>query len=252
MIADNKLAENAGWDREILALELEALSSLDIGFDLEITGFETCEIDLLIEEHQHAPEEDPLDAPPDLAASSTPVSEPGNLWLLGSHKLLVGDATDPDAYRQLMGDEAAQLVFIDPPYNVPIAGNVSGLGKVKHCDFKMASGEMSQSQFIGFLQQAFDNLANNSAEGSIHYVCMDWRHLREVLDAGEASYTELKNLCVWAKTSGMPPKPDSFHLQSEWQFCAINARWLILPAWIKMRQSCCSRSPQTPPQLSPS
>lgn len=94
------------------------------------------------------------------------------------------------------------MVFTDPPYNVPIGGHVSGLGKIRHREFAMASGEMTQGEFTGFLETAFRNLVDHSLDGSIHFVCMDWRHMGEMLGAGEAVYTELKNLCVWAKDNG--------------------------------------------------
>lgn len=94
------------------------------------------------------------------------------------------------------------MVFTDPPYNVPIGGHVSGLGKIRHREFAMASGEMTQGEFTGFLETAFRNLVDHSLDGSIHFVCMDWRHMGEMLEAGEAVYTELKNLCVWAKDNG--------------------------------------------------
>ena len=94
------------------------------------------------------------------------------------------------------------MVFTDPPYNVPIDGHVSGLGSVKHREFAMASGEMSETEFTKFLTDVLGNLAKFSADGAIHYVCMDWAHLRELLNAGHAVYDELKNICVWAKTNG--------------------------------------------------
>jgi DNA modification methylase len=93
------------------------------------------------------------------------------------------------------------MVFTDPPYNVPISGHVSGLGRVKHAEFAMASGEMSEDQFIGFLRTIFERLAGFSQDGSIHFVCMDWRHMSEVLAASLGTYN-LQNLCVWTKTNG--------------------------------------------------
>src|SRR5258708_7325685 len=101
-----------------------------------------------------------------------------------------------------MGAERADLIFPDPPYNVRIGGNVSGLGAVHHREFEMASGEMSEAQFTNFLTQALSLLARYSARGSLHFICMDWSHIEELLTAGRAAYTELKNLCVWAKDNG--------------------------------------------------
>jgi DNA modification methylase len=200
-IADNRLAEKAGWDQELLALELAYIAELDIEFDLSLTGFEVPEIDLILT-HGEAPEEDPDDDPALLEHNKPPVSRPGELWHLGQHRILCGDATDPASYRQLLGDEKARMVFTDPPYNVPIRGNVSGLGAVKHGEFIMASGEMSCAEFTDFLKNTLAHLARHSADGSIHYICMDWRHISEIMAAGQETYSELKNLCVWNKANG--------------------------------------------------
>lgn len=198
VIADNKLAENAGWDEELLALEFQYLDSLDLDFDLTITGFEMAEIDGMLVLDPDANDEvipEPSDGPS--------VTQPGDLWLIGKHRLCCGDATKPGSYEALFdGSKAAQMIFTDPPYNVPISGHVCGLGAVQHREFEMAAGEMTKEQFEEFLRSVFENLAANSVDGSIHYICMDWRHMAEVLDAGDAAYDELKNLCVWAKTNG--------------------------------------------------
>lgn len=200
VIADNRLAENAGWDRELLALELQGLAELDLDFDLTVTGFETAEIDLLIAGLDIGGT-DPADTVPDLEDRPT-VSRPGDLWRLGRHRLFCGDATVPEAFDQLLQGEKVQMVFTDPPYNVPIHGHVCGLGAVRHADFAMASGEMSEAEFTTFLKTVFRQLAAHSTDGSIHFVCMDWRHLYELLTAGRAAYSELKNLCVWNKSNG--------------------------------------------------
>jgi DNA modification methylase len=197
VIADNKLAENAGWDRELLALELEYLSELNLDFDLTVTGFETAEIDLLIGESGATA--DALDELPAVDESAPLVSQLGDLWILGRHRLLCGDARRLESFEQLLGGRLAQVVFTDPPYNVPIAGHVSGRGAIRHREFAMGSGEMSEKQFIAFLKTVFHNLIAHSASGSIHFVCMDWRHLFEVLRAARGLYAQLKNLCVWNK-----------------------------------------------------
>jgi DNA modification methylase len=202
VIADNRLAENAGWHRELLALELEYLSDLNLDFDLTITGFETAEIDLLIGETSAT--DDTLDELPAIDESAPLVSQPGDLWILGRHRLLCGDARRTESFEQLLAGRLAQLVFTDPPYNVPITGHVSGRGAIRHREFAMGSGEMSEKQFIWFLKSVFRHLIAHSASGSIHFVCMDWRHLFEVLRAARGRYTEQKNLCVWNKdNSGM-------------------------------------------------
>ncbi|MEE4185175.1 MAG: DNA methyltransferase [Gammaproteobacteria bacterium] len=196
-LADNKLAELAGWDSELLALEFQGLSDLELDFDLTLTGFEAPVIDGFLQSASAdpEPEDEPLPAGP-------AVTQLGDRWDIGQHRLVCGDARDPATYAALLGTDTAQLVFTDPPYNVPIDGHVSGLGDVKHREFSMAAGEMSPAEFTAFLQATFAQLAAVSQAGAIHYVCMDWRHLSEVLAAGNAVYTELKNLCVWAKTNG--------------------------------------------------
>ena len=201
VLADNKLAMNAGWDKEILAIELQAL--VDLEFDVELTGFSLAEVDLAIDEANEASIKGPLepeDAVP--AVTGEPVTRMGDIWHLGRHRLLCGDTRDVAAMDQLMGGERADLVFTDPPYNVAIDGNVCGLGSVKHREFAFASGEMSQGQFTTFLAETLGNIARVMRDGAIAYVCMDWRHMGELLAAGEQCFTELKNLVVWNKTNG--------------------------------------------------
>ncbi len=201
VIADNKLAENAGWDRDLLAVEFQYLDTLDLDFDLIVTGFEAPEIDLLIGEAANRDETEP-DADDALPTPDGPaVTRPGDLWAIGEHRLLCGDATDPAAYAALLDGDRAQMVFTDPPYNVPVDGHVCGLGSVHHREFAMATGEMTEAEFAGFLRAVFEQLVAHSVDGAIHYVCMDWRHIGEVITAGD-TYSELKNLCVWAKTNG--------------------------------------------------
>lgn len=199
VIADNKLAENAGWDRDLLAVELQYLSELKIDFDVTITGFETAEVDLLI---GGLSDQDAIDQVPDVDPNVPAVSRPGDLWSIGRHRLLCADATKAESFSRLMTGDQAQTVFIDPPYNVPIDGHVTGLGRVKHAEFVMASGEMSEAEFVRFLRTVFGHLIHHSTDGSIHYVCMDWRHIGELLAAAEDTYSEMKNLCIWAKTNG--------------------------------------------------
>ena len=201
VLADNKLALNAGWDKEILAIELQALS--DLNFDVELTGFSLAEIDLVIDEAGEA-DPDGFDAPEDevVFATGRPVSRQGDLWLLGRHKLLCGDARSSIDFEALLGKEEVDLVFTDPPYNVKIDGHVCGLGAVKHREFAFASGEMSQSQFTEFLRDTLGNAASVMRDGAISFVCMDWRHMGELLTAGSSVFTELKNLVVWNKSNG--------------------------------------------------
>src|SRR6202011_3317190 len=200
MIADNKLTENATWDDRLLAQQLKDLSLLGLDFSLEVTGFEMGEIDLRIASLDDMPEpdDDPADAVPEVSAGP-PLSKIGDLWLLGQHRVLCGNALDPEAFTALLGEERATMVFTDPPYNVQIDGHASGLGAIHHRPFPMASGEMDKAAFTAFLGQACRNLAAFSAGGSLHFICMDWRHLDELLAAGAEAYGELKNLCVWVK-----------------------------------------------------
>lgn len=201
IIADNKLALNAGWDNELLAIELQGL--LDDDFDLELTGFNIAAIDFIIEDAESANPQagDPADdnVP---QSDGRAVTRMGDLWLLGRHKLVCGDAQDIESFQRLLGDEHVDLLFTDPPYNVKIDGNVCGLGSVKHREFAFASGEMSEDEFTGFLRTTLGNASKLMRDGSIAYVCMDWRHMGEMLAAGKAAFTELKNLVVWNKSNG--------------------------------------------------
>lgn len=194
-LADNKIAESGGWDRELLAFEVRHL--LEVDFDLTLTGFATAEIDLVL-----GSEAGSLDQADGIPESGPPVSRNGDLWEVGDHRLLCGNCLKESAFSRLLSRTKAQMVFTDPPYNVPIDGHVCGLGAVKHREFAMAFGEMSESEFISFLLSAFRHLARFSANGSIHFVCMDWRHIRELLAAATEIYRELKNLCVWNKDNG--------------------------------------------------
>lgn len=198
MIADNRLTETATWDDRLLAEQLLELSVLDLDFRLDATGFEMGEIDLRIESLSSSPE-DRTDTADEAVAPGPAVTVPGDLWLLGDHRILCASALDETAYTTVMAGRQAAMVFTDPPYNVRIGGHVCGKGAIKHREFGMASGEMSAAEFKAFLGTAFGLIARFATNGSIHFVCMDWRHLPEVLDAGAAAYTELKNLCVWAK-----------------------------------------------------
>lgn len=199
LLADNQLSLNAEWDARLLGEQLKALSEADLDFDVEVTGFEAGEIDLYIEGLTVTEPAKPEAADDFEAAVGPPVSKVGDLWLLGHHRLLCGNALDVEAHSTLMGKKKAAMVFSDPPYNVPIDGHTTGLGAIHHRDFPMASGEMSEAEFIAFLTQSLRRLAQSSLPGSLHYLCMDWRHLSEMLAAGRTVYSELKNLCVWAK-----------------------------------------------------
>jgi DNA modification methylase len=197
ILADNRLAEKAGWDDSILAIELQHLISVDLGFDVSITGFEVGEIDLILQEAAGKEEqEEPVEISPGPA-----VTKRGDIWLLGNHRLICGDALEESTYSALMKDTKADVVFSDPPYNLVINGIV-GRGAIHHREFAMASGEMSESEFFDFLCRALALLEGHSRDGSVHFICMDWRHAAEVLLAGKRVYGALLNLCVWTKDNG--------------------------------------------------
>lgn len=200
VIADNKLAENAGWDNELLALELVHLSDLDVDLDVSITGFEMGEIDVLIGDLDTDNSDNKDDDVPAVQPGPA-ITQLGDIWEIGPHRLVCGNATEISIYSKLLESQHAQMVFTDPPYNVPIDGHVSGLGEVRHREFAMATGEMTGAEFTAFLSEVLGHLATNSIDGAIHFVCMDWRHIAELFAAGKIVYSELKNLCVWNKTN---------------------------------------------------
>jgi len=201
MIADNKLTENSTWDKKLLGEQLKILSEAEIDFSLETLGFEMGEIDLLIEGLTSSPQEGDADAADALPQEDNlqQVTRSGDLWVLGRNRVLCGNSLSQAGYSALMEKRKADLVFADPPYNVPIDGHATGLGAIRHRNFQMAGGEMTEGEFIDFLAQVFSLLAEHSAAGSMHFVCMDWRHARELLTASRHIYSEFKNLCVWVK-----------------------------------------------------
>lgn len=201
VIADNKLALNAGWDKDLLAIELQAL--VDVDYAVEVTGFSVGEVDVVLQEAAAAAP-DGLDAPEDATPdpADIAITKPGDVWQLGRHRLVCGDAQDAGAYATLLAGEAVDAIFTDPPYNVPIDGHVSGLGATRHREFAFATGEMSKEAFTAFLTTTLGIAAAACRDGAIAFVCMDWRHMGELLAAGEAVFSELKNVCVWNKTNG--------------------------------------------------
>ncbi len=193
-LADNRIAESAGWDRELLGFEIRNLVEVD--FDLEVTGFSTPEVDFAL---GSTPATDPADEIPE---RESPVSRRRDLWLLGGHRLLCADCLKVDSFRRLLRRIKVQMVFTDPPWNVEIDGHVCGLGSIKHREFMMASGEMPEAEFLAFLRTVLRHIVDFSIDGSIHYICIDWRHVRELLTVAMEVYSELKNICVWNKTNG--------------------------------------------------
>jgi DNA modification methylase len=196
-LALNRITEDCAWDRAALTIELSEILELAPEIGLEVSGFEMGEIDGLLD-GGGLDQEDEL---PPIDAASAPVARLGELWLLGEHRLLCGDALVAESYARVLGTDNADMLFADPPYNVAIDGHASGLGAVKHVDFAMASGELSSAEFESFLKTSLGHAARCSIDGAIHFICMDWRHVKEMLAAAEEIYSELKNLCVWNKSN---------------------------------------------------
>lgn len=204
-IADNRLAELSDWNEVALRIEFAELMDLSVNgtldFDLDITGFEMPQIDILL-----AGEEDPAPKPAETVEApdpeKSPVTRPGDLWILGTHRILCGDALAADSYSRVLGDDEPRMVFTDPPYNVPVQGHVRSGKTSGHREFAMASGEMSESEFRNFLGQVITRLLPCLPKGGIAMICMDWRHVEELIAAGKGCGLELINLCVWNKTNG--------------------------------------------------
>ena len=193
-LADNKIALNAGWDLEILKLELAEISSLDVDFDLSLTGFASGEIDVVLKA-ANDPDDEVIPAAP-----VTPRTKPGDIWVLGDHRIGCGDGRDAGFLTRLVGEGASiDAAFLDPPYNVKINGHANAKGR--HREFAMASGEMSDDQFRTFLTETLGAAAKVSRNGAVHFVCMDWRHMEDVLAVGHPIYDDLLNVCVWNKSN---------------------------------------------------
>jgi hypothetical protein len=201
ILADNKLAENAGWDKEVLAIELQHLMTIEgFDFDVTVTGFETPEIDIIIADSPQAAVEPEVVTGPE--EDQQAISQPGDLWQLGNHSIFCGNSLEDASYRALMGSKFAAAVFTDPPYNVKIDGHATGNGEIHHREFAMASGEMTQAGFRIFLNSCLSLLIRYSNPQSVHFLCMDWRNIATLLAAGAENYDQLLNLCVWVKDNG--------------------------------------------------
>jgi DNA modification methylase len=201
MLADNRIPQSAGWNREQLAIELAALPELllEESLDIELTGFEPAEIDALHADFGDAAI-DPADEIHDDCLGGPAVTQASDLWRLGKHRLLCGDARNPDDLTRLLGGERAHMEFFDPPYNVEVR-KIVGRGRVKHREFAMASGEMTPDEFIEFLKTTLGAAANVSVDGAVHFVCIDWRHIEELIAAGHSVFGAMLNLIAWVKTN---------------------------------------------------
>ncbi|MDD3014163.1 MAG: site-specific DNA-methyltransferase [Candidatus Gastranaerophilales bacterium] len=203
-IADNKLTENGEWDIDLLKLEFAELEKLDLDFTLDITGFDIADIDVILDSSLTDKEikiDEMANAVPFITEDEI-VSNQGDIWQLGKHRIICGNSLNQNTYKLLFEDKKANMVFTDPPYNVKVDGHVCGLGKIKHKEFSMASGEMSEDEFQDFLIDSFSLLKEFSTDGSLHFICMDWRHIKEIINAGSRVYDDFKNLCVWNKDNG--------------------------------------------------
>ncbi|EAQ96141.1 site-specific DNA-methyltransferase [Congregibacter litoralis] len=197
-LADNRIAEDGDWDEALLKVELTYLIESDVDIDLEVTGFGGAEIDNLLIIENIPPEP----AEPALAPEEIVISQPGDVWLAGSHRVMCGSSLCPEQIAVLMSGATATLHISDPPYNVPTQGHISVGDDAGHGDFAMAAGEMTPEEFTDFLRQSLLGLSSVCGNGSLHYIFMDWRHIRELLEAVDTVYAHLINLCVWAKTNG--------------------------------------------------
>ncbi|UPT91745.1 site-specific DNA-methyltransferase [Bradyrhizobium barranii subsp. apii] len=194
-LADNKIALNAGWDIEILQAELGELASIDLDIDATLTGFSTGEIDVIVSRSAADPDDEVIPAAP-----RTPKARPGDIWILGEHRIGCGDSRDAAFLERVVGKDARiDAAFLDPPYNVRIEGNANPTGR--HGEFAMASGEMSEDQFRAFLKDTLGAAASFSRDGAVHFICMDWRHMDDVTAVGSTIYGDLLNLCIWNKSN---------------------------------------------------
>jgi hypothetical protein len=196
-ILDNKLCADGEWDLDELRVEFAELSLLT-DLTIEDTGFTTAEIDTLSITPALPEQAQPEDQLPDICEFA--VTRAGYMWKLGEHRLVCGSSLEQETFDRLLGTERAQMIFSDAPFNLA-AKTIGGRGQHQHGDFAMAAGEMAPADFSNFLSRSFHLVSKFSVDGAIHFQCMDWRHMREMLEAGHSAYSELKNLVVWRKHS---------------------------------------------------
>ncbi len=212
-LALNRVAEDAGWDKENLREELKYL--LEVDYELDLTGFDAPEIDAILE--IETPTIGVVDLDEEELPTGPAVADTGDIIACGRHRIACGDARDPALLARLRGKNAVRMVMTDPPYNVPIDGFVGGKGSVKHREFAHASGEMSDAEFLAFLAAFFTTAMTTLIPGALVYAWMDWRHIDTLIAAGKQSGLSLLNLCVWAKTTaGMGSLYRSQH-----ELCAV-------------------------------
>lgn len=198
-IADNKIAEKSGWNTDLLKMELSELETI-CDFDIQLTGFDTIEVDTLLTNTKTKKISEKENSVQFITDEEI-ITKPGDLWLIGNHKLLCGSSLEEGSFIRLIDGKTADLVVQDPPYNLS-AKSIGSSGNTKHTDFQMASGEMTSAEFTKFLSNNFALCSKYSNKNALIYNFMDWRHCREILDAGEANFGSLINLCVWKKPTG--------------------------------------------------
>ena len=199
-LADNKIAENGGWNADLLRLEISELEQICGDMDVSITGFSDVELDILTMDNRTTADSKANNVP--YIPENEIVTRPGDVWCIGDHRIICGNSLDAVTFETLLGTRQADMVLQDPPYNVKISGHVCGSGNIRHKEFKMASGEMSTDEFMQFLYKNFELCAKYSRHGALQYNFMDWRHMGEILSAGSNVFSSLINMCVWCKTSG--------------------------------------------------
>jgi len=200
-LADNKISENGGWNTDLLHLEISELETICNDFDITITGFEDVEIDVMNNPLEKKSADKKLNQIPYIPENEI-ISKIGDIWIMGNHRIICGNSLQPKTFQKLIGDKVADMILQDPPYNVKISGHVCNSGSIKHKEFAMASGEMKSDEFRKFLSSNFALCEQYLKDGGLSYNFMDWRHMGEIMTAGNETYTNLQNMCVWVKSSG--------------------------------------------------
>ena len=208
VITDNRLAELAGWDRDLLASELKGLLELQFD-DIELTGVSLGEIDLMLDEATENKAKKPgrEDELPANSLQGPAVSRVGDLWVLGPHRLLCGDAGGPASYQFLLEGKQADVVLTDPPRNIAIEGDGSG----SEADAALVSGELPEGEFVAFLAAFLQRSKENTKDGAILFVFIDWRRLYALITASREAGLALKDVVVWARNGAGGAAKGSFY-----------------------------------------
>ncbi len=217
-IADNRISENGGgWDADLLNIEIGELCELEDIADITITGFNDIEIDQILTEPRTKSEVKKLDAVPYVADDEI-ITVPGDIWEFdGGHRIICGDSTDRDTFAKLLGNKRVNLVLQDPPFNIKIKGFVSGNGSVKHPDFAMAAGEMSDSEYTEFLGKNFALCSEFANDNAMIFNFIDWRNVMPMLTACKQNFARYINLCVWVKNKAGMGTP----YRSQHELCTV-------------------------------